>query len=215
VSVKIFVAWRVPLRRLTEASKILHDQMFDLALTYWGGASEAVVVKSREENPDDSEWEHRYNAAFLLIGIYQNKVEKHQAGDLDCGFHVWTEGRYAYLIPWGFCLFRITVPDWFEDYSYVNSGDLPADPKERRRYNARLTRWNRLYLEAKPSLGMTHDVVEVSNLISLMDLQHAYLDEIGFWKKEDRPAEPPFFRGMRAPDPKPKPKIEEVTPTNE
>jgi hypothetical protein len=111
MSIKIYEGYRIPLDRLPEATKLIHDAQIDALLDQWrrlvdsGASIGSVTELSRDRiNRSPHDWE-------IGFGIFINP----------------SKGK-AYIIPFGRSA-NGRVPDWIEDFHCQNQTDEDFYPE--------------------------------------------------------------------------------------
>jgi hypothetical protein len=142
MSIKIFEGYRIPLHRLVEATKIIHDIQIDLLLNTW---QRKVDTGIKLENVSKL-----YRHYFSIDPSYW-----------EIGFAFWinTQNSMAYIIPYGFPIAgeisKGKVPDWIEDFRYQNQVDEDFYPEG---YEKRWTEWAAAGY-GQPELQFRHQTV--------------------------------------------------------
>jgi len=129
MSIKIFEGYRIPLYRLTEAIKFIHDVQYNTAYDSICKLINESPLKEKSNDDIDKFFEeiHKktdsiYNSMFNYkrgFNVYIDDEIQEKVG-------LFPQFTYAYIIPWGYSISDQT-PDWFEDFHYQNQVDSPED----------------------------------------------------------------------------------------
>ena len=193
MSTKIWVAYRIPKERLIEFTDVVHDSMFASAVhitrTFMKALDETTLKKAIEnkELRLTTELERltdkRKNefARFEWVVEKAKKASQSMARDwfcLDCGFNVWFDDKYAYIIPIS-SIEEYKVPEWAEDFHYQNQVDQPEDISDEK-WGNRADKWGELCLgtgkQSHNARRFHHEVINLcppNHIPSEIDLQVA------------------------------------------
>lgn len=180
MSIKIFVAWRVPINRLGEATDIIRERMEHYLYCIWKKLLNSFYQAHKDKYDND--------IVEVAIGFENQMAAKQDRYPWDfcnqwsVGFHFWLDNEYAYIIPYGF---NIETPDWFEDYHYQNQVDRDENISDEE-WEERKQRWNELYLEARSPRGYTHHVLSPLDgfHVAFGDYTRKWVDEMRRQKEE-------------------------------
>ncbi len=157
MSTNIYQAFRFKKEKWIDFIDIVHDQMFNSALTEV--KSLMKVVKIDEEKlardikayaPDNNKKQKHNNfrkwAQFdAVMALSKEAADRHEKDffDIDCGVSFWMYGPYVYAIPIGpnKILKNLDLPKWVEDYSYWTGSDAPTHIPEKQ-WDRRGETWN-------------------------------------------------------------------------
>lgn len=207
MSTKIWEAYRIPKSKLTEFTDLLHDAMFNGAVKHINKLiaviEDDILKKAIEENKvfccydvaDLKNKKKNRRARFnYIMGRARENASKMERTlfDFDCGFNIWFDKRYAYIIPISAAYDRPKYPEWVEEYSYQNQVYPPTPIEEgkvtQRQYSARGRKWDKLCLgEGKYSHNARrfyHSVVDLTppnHISSEVELQFAVLGHPKKW----------------------------------
>ena len=159
MSVKIWVAWKVPLNLFDEATKILHQQMSSIVYSSWKYRL-STSLKPNEIKRTSNELidalmavEKKYYDIFL-----KNPVDFTQCWNF--GFKFFILEGFIYIIPYG-CS-NLELPEWFEDFYYQDQVNEDEDiPKEVLKHRKEI--WDKLLLKNPQPLEYIYEVLNVSN----------------------------------------------------
>lgn len=152
MSIKIWVAWRVPISRFGEATDIIHQQMSEsfyqnfktLADAFWKENLPLELTNAAMKFEDKlrvAEKNHRYD----FVNAYSR------------GFEFFLEKQFVYIIPYGD--WNLKIPDWFKDFHYQNQTDRPEEISSRE-YRYREKVWKRIYIESLNDRSYVHRVID-------------------------------------------------------
>lgn len=170
MSVKIWVAWRVPKSRLNELILFVREAVLDGFFKH----VEELLAEMLEPDVGDCEPEDRAKRVlerklFKLRELFEqnwaeaeNYVWNVYKYNVTSGLNVWQDSRYAYVIPVG-CTMQFLdnkeLPDWFEDYHYQTSTDSSLSPAQDR---ARRKKWQELCLLDWDATRLAHTIIDFS-----------------------------------------------------
>lgn len=197
MSIKIWTAWRVPLTRLNEACDALHQEMLEQAYDRFS----RLIASCHRDNPHLNILEIEDRMELLLL---KEKL-------VDCGFQLYVDASFAYLVPYGnfsFCSLRGArgeaqrLPEWFQDYHYQDQTDRP-DEISAEEYQARGEKWGEL--QGGPILrSFTHQVVSSATYSGFAPLTMRWLDSLS----DEKRAQLTVFKPIK---PRPDQQTEEQT----
>lgn len=152
MSIKIWVAWRVPISRFGEATDIIHQQMEEnfyqefkaLADLFWQKNLHLELKNAAMEIEDRLLLAEKKDCRDF-VNIYSK------------GFEFFLEKRFVYIIPYGD--WDIKIPNWFKDFHYQNQTDRPEEISSRE-YKYREKVWKRIYIESLNDRSYVHRVVD-------------------------------------------------------
>lgn len=169
MSVKIWTAYRVPIKRLNEYLGLLNEatrrlflETVDTHVKYlrWSEIKKEMWSWARD-------WGCPPNKAILgdviaehLDKLYQEASAKSERSyfDMDAGVNIWLDQRYAYFIPVPGIRVRFPKTAYREEYSYQNSTDRPQHISARA-YDARGQKWDTLCLEDHNRTRLWHHII--------------------------------------------------------
>lgn len=187
MSIKIWVAWKIPLFRFGEATDIIHAQMSERFYQAYKQMLDVFWKKTHLPlNEAVMEFENK------LLAIYK----EHQGDFLSFhsrGFQFFLDEQFAYIIPYGD--WDVNIPEWFEDFHYQNQVDRPEGISQAQ-YQHRKEVWDRLYLLAPTNRTYVHKV---------MDFQEGFLVALSpytrMWVQEQNSRATPESGECKSPNP--------------
>lgn len=179
MSTKIWLAYRVPISRLAEATDILHEEMSKDFYQWWSSVlnNKYAADQIKEEITDLTEWVMSIEDKFAAI-------QKEHPFDFNSmhsrSFSFWLDKKYAYIIPYGN---TGDLPDWFEDFHYQDQTDRDKSISTKA-WRHREKKWDELLINNPKNREYRHYVVNAHAGFHMAFSEytrrwlHAKLDEI-------------------------------------
>jgi len=187
VSTKIYHARRIPAGKLNDFLDWSRTQILD-----------RITKRVRElmERSDLSDWKpgkgctnaylseqyERFNRVMNEAKQASVSTERDPFFNLDCGFNLWIDGRYIYLVPimedW--MQRGLRFPEWATDYSYWNNSDQPSNVSGKE-WKARAETWDRICTGEGPSSHnarrLWFEIVDMKSPVpTIVELWHGRLE---------------------------------------
>jgi hypothetical protein len=180
MSIKIWEAWRIPLKQLNNfmllVNEATHNQFYENLDEWMERIDLSEAKKLREKR--ETEWREtcerkgwalpqpkgdktylweKWELLLREIRKASDSLEKTLFG-ADASLNIWLDKRYAYIIPIGKVKLPNPLPEWVEDYHYQNQVDRPENTTPQQ-YGARCKKWHKLCLEDHNRTRLNHEII--------------------------------------------------------
>lgn len=189
MSVKVYEAYRTPVKKLAEGVAFLDGYIrpkAQLALDGFLDSLSEEAVRAENTYLGDRPVSPMARVLYFQALRYKNKELADDARQfLQCGFTVWLRGNWAYYYPW--VSFRMNLqgdyldtgvrpaewPDWWEEFCYYNNSDEPAI-YTRRQWKKRAKAWEFLDTDEIQTSKLVHNILVLDDWDSLAPLCASY-----------------------------------------